>query len=588
MALVCRGPPAGRGTGPLTSGAAAGASAPKGGAPALGLHHVTAVCGEPQRNLDFYAGLLGLRFVKRTVNFDDPQTYHFYYGDAEGRPGSILTFFPWPGARQGRAGIGQVAVTSFAAVPAALGFWVERLVHHGVQFEGPTTRGVPGSGSEQVLRFQDHDGLLLEIVATAGAGARAGWGGAPGIPTEHSLRGFHSVTLWQDQGDPTAGILVDALGFRLLGEIEGGRRYAAGDGGPGTLVDVRAVGGFLRGIGGLGTVHHVAFRAASQSEQLAIRARVATAGRDPTPVIDRKYFYSVYFREPGGVLFEVATDPPGFAIDEPMERLGERLMLPPQFEPFRTQIQAALPPIHLPLPARQGEELGAGGGPEDVRQDTLGFVHRYLPPESGTELTGSTTLLLLHGTGGNEDDLVPLGRALLPGAGLLSPRGKVLERGMPRFFRRLAEGVFDQEDLEKRTTELAQFVETAITTYGLCRDGIIAVGFSNGANIASSLLLRRPGLLRGAVLLSPMVPFEPDQSVNLTGTAVFIGAGRNDTVAPPAQAELVADLLGRAGVAVTVHWHAAGHSVSEDEILAARDWLLANAVDGPRPGSPGE
>lgn len=563
-------------------------SKPPGPAPAdgtglLGIHHVTAVCWEPQRNLDFYAGLLGFRFVKRTVNFDDPQTYHFYYGDGDGRPGSILTFFPWPGARAGRAGIGQVAVTSFAAAPGALGFWVERLVHHGIKFEGPSRRAATTPGPEQVIRFQDHDGLMLEIVATPGAEDRTGWGEAPGIPLEHALRGFHSVTLWEEQGGPTASLLVDTLGFQMIGEIDGAQRFRTGDGGPGTVVDVRSVGGFLRGIGGIGTVHHVAFRVANDADQLAVRARVAALGHSPTPVIDRQYFHSVYFREPGGALFELATDPPGFAIDEPKERLGERLMLPPQFEPFRARIEATLPPIHLPLTADQVEQVTVGGGPEDVRQETLGFIHRYLPPEAGAELAGSTTLLLLHGTGGNENDLVPLGRALLPGAGLLSPRGKVLERGMPRFFRRLAEGVFDQEDLARRTTELAQFVETAIATYGLCRDGIIAVGFSNGANIAASLLLRQPGLLRGAILLSPMVPFDPDRSVDLGGTAVFIGAGRNDPIAPPAQAELLADMLGRAGAAVKVHWEPGGHSVNEEEILAAREWLMANAVDGPRP-----
>src|SRR5204863_4077451 len=231
---------------------------------------------------------------------------------------------------------------------------------------------------------------------------------------------------------------------------------------------------------------------------------------DPTPVIDRNYFHSVYFRERGGVLFELATDPPGFTIDEPVARLGERLMLPRQYEAHRTQIETLLPPIHLPVPASAATLLTSTRGPEDVGAAAPCFVHRYVPPAAGAELAGSTTLLLLHGTGGDEEDLIPLGRSLLPGAGMLSPRGKVLERGAPRFFRRLAEGVFDQEDLAKRTEELAAFIEAAASTYSLERDGIVAVGFSNGANIATSLLLRRPGLLRAAVLLSAMVPFEAE------------------------------------------------------------------------------
>ena len=205
--------------------------------------------------------------------------------------------------------------------------------------------------------------------------------------------------------------------------------------------------------------------------------------------------------------------------------------------------------------------------------DGLGFVHRYFPATAEPEGAGSTTLLLLHGTGGDEDDLVPLGRVLLPGAALLSPRGKVLERGMPRFFRRLAEGVFDQEDLARRTEELAGFVEAAAATYGFDRDGIIAVGFSNGANIAASLLLRHPGLLRGAVLLSPMLPFEPDVLPDLGGTLVFVGAGRADPIAPPAQAERLAGLLTRAGADVELHWAPGGHALTESEVEAARQWI---------------
>ena len=531
----------------------------------LGIHHVTAIASDPQRNLDFYAGLLGLRLVKRTVNFDDPETYHLYFGDDIGHPGSIMTFFPWPGARRGRQGTGQVAVTSFAVLPRALGFWVERLVRHGVKYEGPT---------KQVISFKDPDGLLLEIAAHPGAEAMPAWGEAAGIAREHAIHGFHSVTLWAEQGDGTERVLVDTLGFHPVREEGTTRRFAVGDGGPGTIVDVRSVGGFVRGVGGAGTVHHVAWRVADDGLQLQLRDQVTQAGMDPTPVIDRHYFRSVYFREPGGVLFELATDPPGFAIDEPVERLGERLMLPQQYEAHRAEIEAILPPIHLPVPASAASLFASTTGPEDVSGEALGFVHRYIPPTAGAELVGSTTLLLLHGTGGDEDDLLPLGQALLPGAGMLSPRGKVLERGAPRFFRRIAEGVFDQEDLARRTAELAEFILAAAKTYELDRDGIVAVGFSNGANIAASLLLRRPGLLGGAVLLSPMVPFEPEGSPALTGTSVFIGAGRADPIAPPAQAERLAELLRQAGASVTLRWEPAGHAVTKSEIDAARAWIV--------------
>ena len=538
----------------------------------LGIHHVTAIAADPQRNLDFYVGLLGLRFVKRTVNFDDPQTYHFYFADETGTPGSVLTFFPWPGAHRGRQSTGQVAVTSFAVLPTALGFWVGRLVRHSIPFDGPTKRGA-GAAAEQVIAFRDPDGMMLEIVAHASAETRPAWARAPGIAADQAVRGFHSVTLWEEQHEATERLLVDTLGFRRVSEHETTRRYAAGDGGAGTLVNVRAIGGFPRGAGGAGIVHHVAFRAADDAAQLAIREQVVAAGPTPTPVIDRTYFHSVYFHEPGGVLFEIATDGPGFAIDEPVDHLGERLMLPAQYESYRSQIEAVLPPIHLPVPGANLPITNVIGGPEDVSGEALGFVHRYVPPAPGSEYAGGTTLLLLHGTGGNEEDLIPLGRALVLGAGLLSPRGQVLERGMPRFFRRIAEGVFDQEDLARRTGELGEFVASAAATYGLDRDGVVAVGFSNGANIAASLLLRRPGLLRAAVLLSPMVPFEPDPLPDLAGMPVFIGAGRTDPIAPPAESERLAALLRRAGASVTLHWEAGGHSISDDEVATARTWL---------------
>jgi predicted esterase/catechol 2,3-dioxygenase-like lactoylglutathione lyase family enzyme len=540
-----------------------------------GIHHVTAIASDPQRNLDFYAGVLGLRLVKRTVNFDDPRTYHFYFGDETGRPGSLLTFFPWPGARRGRAGAGQVAVTSFAVLPGAIGFWVERLVRHGVPFEGPATRRLAEAGTEQVIGFRDGDGLMLEIVGHPGAEAHRAWGGAAGLPVEHALRGFHAVSLWVADHAGTGRLLTDTLGLRLVGEDGETRRYAAGDQGGTGRVDVRAVGGFPRGAEGAGTVHHVAWRVSDDASQAALREAVIAGGRRPTPVIDRQYFRSVYFREPGGVLFELATDGPGFAIDEPVEHLGERLTLPPQYEQSRSAIEAALPAVHVPNASPAAASDPGEPGVERMEPQDLGFIHRYQPPAAPSAPEARVTLLLLHGTGGNEDDLPPLGRMLLPGAGLLSPRGKVLEHGMPRFFRRLAEGVFDQEDLARRTTELAGFIEGAASAYRLDRNGIVAVGFSNGANIAASVLLRVPGLLRAAVLLSPMLPFEPGTHTDLTGTSVFIGAGRADSIALPDQVERLAEILRERGATVTVQWDPGGHTISPALVTAARQWIEA-------------
>lgn len=376
-----------------------------------------------------------------------------------------------------------------------------------------------------------------------------------------------------EEGAASERVLVEVLGFRAVGEEGSTRRFTVGAGGPGAFVDLRVVGDFARGLGGAGTVHHIAWSVADDEVQLAVRGRVQDEGLHPTPVIDRQYFHSVYFREPGGVLYELATNPPGFTVDEPLARLGEGLMLPPQFEPHRAEIEAILPRLHLPVTPSAAAALEEATGPEEVSAAALGFVHRYLPPTNAGELAGGTTLLLLHGTGGDEEDLIPLGRMLLPGAGLLSPRGQVLEGGAPRFFRRLAEGVFDLEDLARRTEELAVFIDAATQTYELEPGGIVAVGFSNGANIAASLLLRRPGLLRGAVLLSPMLPYEPESVPDLTGTPVFIGAGRADPIVPVAQVEHLAGVLEGAGAAVTLHWAPGGHTVARGEVMAAQRWL---------------
>jgi catechol 2,3-dioxygenase-like lactoylglutathione lyase family enzyme len=315
----------------------------------MGIHHVTAIAGDPQRNLDFYAGVLGLRLVKLTVNFDDPGSYHLYYGDEIGRPGTILTFFPWPGGQRGRQGAGQIATVGFATPPAALGFWIERLISHGISYEGPTRRF-----DEQVLAFSDPDGLLLELVATASALGTEPWSEGP-VPPEQAVRGLHGATIWEDGDSGTGDFLRQVMGLTSVGEDGGLLRYAAEGSGAGLVVNLRRAMGFWRGAGGVGTIHHMAFRAASDEEQLAKRAEIESRGFAITPVIDRQYFHSVYFREPGGVLFEIATDGPGFAIDESVLELGNHLKLPPMYEPNRERIERVLPPLRLPhAPAGEG------------------------------------------------------------------------------------------------------------------------------------------------------------------------------------------------------------------------------------------
>jgi len=306
-----------------------------------GLHHVTAIAGAPQENVNFYAGILGLRLVKRTVNFDDPKSYHLYYGDAAGNPGTIMTFFSWPGAPRGRIGTGQVSVTSFSVPEESLGYWTERLVEHGVRFAKPERRF-----EETVLAFEDHDGLAVEIVARPGVEDGEAWGESP-VPARHAIRGIPGVTLSEQSGEVTENILTRLLGFEKVDEEDGRTRYlSAGSGG--SFADVLALPEGAPGETAVGTTHHVAWRAPDDDTEAAWREEIEARGLYVTPILDRNYFHSIYFREPGGVLFEIATDPPGFAVDEDSDHLGESLKLPPWLERRREEIEQALPPIQLP------------------------------------------------------------------------------------------------------------------------------------------------------------------------------------------------------------------------------------------------
>ena len=311
-----------------------------------GIHHVTAIASDPQRNIDFYTRILGLRLVKLTVNYDDPSSYHLYYGDGAGHPGTLLTFFAWPGAGRGRRGTGQVGTTAFAIRPASLGYWMERLLQHGVHLVGSSPSPIERF-DERAISFSDPDGLLLELVAHPGAEDRPYWEGGP-VPAEHAIRGFHAVTLFEEGFDHTDQLLTGTLGFRPLQQEGSLYRYTAADGWPGSLVDIRVAPSFWRGVVAVGTVHHVAWRVPDDPTQRALRQELDGLGYNVTPVIDRTYFHSVYFREPGGILFEIATDPPGFTIDEPADELGTHLKLPPWLEPRRARLERLLPPLRLP------------------------------------------------------------------------------------------------------------------------------------------------------------------------------------------------------------------------------------------------
>ena len=474
-----------------------------------GIHHVTMIAGDAQANVDFYAGRLGLRLVKRTVNFDDPLTYHLYYGDANGSPGSILTFFPYKRARKGTRGRGQANLVTLAVPPGSLSWWRDRLGD---------------------VRVEDPDGLAVEL-AESDMTLGEPWTGG-GVPAEHAIRGVKSVELWVGEAGPTRRVL-EALG---VGE---------------EVVHIREVGNAPAGVGGAGTVHHVAFRVGDDAGEAAMRAKVIGLGLRPTGVIDRQYFRSVYFREPGGVLFELATDPPGFAADEPADSLGTSLKLPPQYGPQREEIERGLDPL---LPPR-------GDGPI--------FAHRWKAGGNGR------TLLMLHGTGGDEFDLLPLASKLDPAANVLSPRGRVDERGSPRFFRRVAEGVFDEPSVRGEATALADWLATTADRRGFDAAAVDAVGYSNGANVASAALLLRPGFARSLALLRPMVPLREPPDADLSGTRVLLLGGRRDPIAPPAEVAALRGLLASRGAAVAVHEADAGHELTGADLDAAAGFLRA-------------
>jgi glyoxalase family protein len=304
-----------------------------------GIHHVTAIAGKAVRNLQFYTQVLGLRFVKKTVNFDDPGTYHLYYGDRVGHPGTILTFFPWEHAAAGRGGVGLTQQTSFRIPASSIGYWTHRFIEKGVAHEALEKRF-----GEPVLSFSDPDGMSLALVGAAGAEAEPAWDGGD-IPAEHAIRGFHGVTLMLDDAAPTAAVLRGVLGFKDMGQDGPLFRFHASET-IGGIVDLREAKGFLAGRLGRGSVHHIAFRAADDASQAAMAKKlVADHGLRPTQQMDREYFRSVYFREPGGILFEIATDQPGFAVDEPVETLGQALKLPPFLEDRRKEIEAVLAPL---------------------------------------------------------------------------------------------------------------------------------------------------------------------------------------------------------------------------------------------------
>lgn len=304
-----------------------------------GIHHITVMASDPQNNYDFYTQTLGMRFIKKTVNFDAPDVYHLYYGDEKGSPGTILTFFPFPDARRGKRGTGEINIVSFSVPSNSLQYWMNRLAELAINFDGPKNKF-----GHEYISLLDPDGMKIEIAADTNADSIEGWFNGD-VPAEHSIRKFFSSTFYLSDAKPTEKLLTQVMGAKLIASEGNVRRYTLGEKESLVFVDIIEDASIPRGISGAGTVHHIAWRTANDEEQLNWRAKVSEYGLYPTEVVDRDYFHSIYFREPGGILFEIATDPPGFMIDESFENLGTELKLPAWHEPKRKLIEQILVPL---------------------------------------------------------------------------------------------------------------------------------------------------------------------------------------------------------------------------------------------------
>jgi phospholipase/carboxylesterase len=512
-----------------------------------GLHHVTLITRKVQANVDFYVGFLGLRLVKRTGGYEDARQLHLFYGDAQGSSGSLVTFLVWEDGSPGRAGHGQVSEIAFAIAPAAIGFWLERALRFGIATEGPLQEF-----GETVLRLRDPDGFVVKLVGSPLSGE--GWI-SNGIPPEYRIHRLRGVTLLSATTEETVHFLATHAGFARHARDGATERLRseAGD-----SLDIRDAGGFWPGIPGTGTADHVAVRVPDTARLSGVERDLSRLNSSLTTLHDRQYFTSLYVREPGGTLIEFATDGPGFTIDEPVETLGTQLFVPPDARDESDDIRVVLPQFSLP-------------GEERVIYRDLPFVHRFHQP---ADADGSV-IVLLHGSGGNETDLMPLAQRIAARATLLGLRGRSTEEGTARWFRRHTERAFDQDDIRFEAGALAAFMEEAQAAYGLEPERLVFLGYSNGANLLAAAMQLHPELARRAILLRPAAVLEAPPSAGLTGVSLLLLTGADDPYR-----DLAAPLetaLRQAGADVDAQVISAGHALTEQDRDLAADWLARQA-----------
>jgi phospholipase/carboxylesterase len=498
-----------------------------------GIHHVTGITASVQANVDFYAGFLGLRLVKRTGGYADAEQLHLLYGDALGSPGSLLTFLVWEAAGRGRTGMGQVSEVALAVPPATIGDWLTRALSAGIPVEGPLREF-----AEPVLRLKDPDGMILKLVGVD-------------MPTPAPLSGaptrLRGVTLLTDRAEESAAFIA-RFGYRHQQRNGLTQRLVSDT----DVVDVREVSGFVPSVQGPGVPDHVAFRARDVADLRAMRLSLRDHG--PTEVHDRKYFLSLYVRDPAGILIEHATDGPGLTVDESPQDLGRTLFLPPGEMHRQEDLRVMLPQFALP-------------GEERPPLRDLPFIHRWHRPDSHD----GSTILLLHGTGGHEADLMPIAHRSAPRAALLGLRGRSNEEGSNRWFRRFGATAYDQADIRREAEAFAAFVEGAISGYGIDAETLTFLGYSNGANFLAAFMQLHPGIVRRAVLLRARQVLEGVPKVALSGTSVLVLNGRNDPFAGAAPA--LQDALQAGGAEVASRDLEAGHELTEVDTTEMAGWL---------------
>lgn len=509
-----------------------------------GLHHITAITRKIQANVDFYCGFLGLRLVKRAGGFEDAAQLHLFYGDATASPGSLITFLAWEDGSPGRVGHGAASEIGFVIRPEAIGFWLTRALQFGVPATGPSLEF-----GEPVLRLTDPDGVIVKLVGTAAVEAGAPWP-VRGIESSDAITRLRSATLLSEKASETADFLTRHAGFSEAA-TEGTITRLLGTNGQ--AVDVRDASGFWPAAPGTGAIDHIALRMADRGAVEEEAAALRSTGLDMINMHDRKYFYSLYVREPAGALIELASDGPGFTVDEPQDTLGSRLFIPEHFHLRPDDIVPMLPQFGLP------------GEPRTVYRD-LPFVHRIHEPET----PDGSALILLHGTGGNEASLLPFGRKIAPKATLIGLRGRSTEEGVARFFRRFGPRDFDQQDIVSEAAVFAAFVEEAVASYQLDPARLRFAGYSNGANFLAAAIMLHPGLVRDALLLRPLPVLADPPQAGLDGTRIRILTGAEDTAV--VEGEALGALFEARDAHVSLTQVSGSHALSDEDVAVSAAW----------------